>query len=297
MSLSTRGSSGLVSALWAGLQWRLLLIWVLLMLIPTAVASWPMSATLGDLLDHSVHSADWASAFDSWVVGDVFMQVGKSMPAIGAAGVAAALITIMLSPLLTGMVVTSARSSSRPGFVELLQGGLVEYGRMLRVWLLALISWGIAIAILFVLLKLSGDHAEQAIHETDVRLWSRTVLVISVLLLVWAHFVAESARAAFVVDRGLTSATRAFIRGLRLRPRALLGFLVVSVIGYALVLAFGMLRMRNPAVGGLGTVMAFVLAQLVVLSMAWMRIARIHAIAAALPGRRSGGLSGPSRLA
>lgn len=296
MHRNKSGISGFLAALGAGLQWRLLLIWLVLMLIPVAVAAWPMSAALGSILDHSVHSKAWAQSFDALGMGDAFVQLAKWMPAIGAAAAAGMMLTVLLSPFLTGMIVSSARSTHRLGFGELMHGGLREYWRMVRVLLWSLVGWGIAIGIGAVAMHMASEHAEKAILESSVDLWNHVAMAVLIILLVIAHAIAEATRAQFASDPALGSATRAWGRGIKMvfgRPLATFGmYLGVSTIGFVLVLLFGMLRIRVPAAGVGGMVLAFVLAQLVVLSLAWMRIARIHALACVPRNRRqASGLS------
>lgn len=284
------GFSGFLGALAAGLQWKLLLTWLLLMLVPVAIATWPMSAALSSLLDHSVHSKAWAESFAALGMGDAMFLLNKSMPAIGAAAVAGFFFSLILSPFLTGMVVTSARLPHRPGFSELMHGGLREYWRMLRVMLWSLVAWAVAFGIGAALMHVASEHAKTAILESQADLWQHIAMAVLIVLMVIAHAIAEASRAQFAVDPNLGSATRAWGRGLKMvfgRPLATFGmYLGVSIIGYLLVLAFGMLRVRMPAVGVGGAIMAFVLAQLVVLSLAWMRTARIHALACVPRNRR-----------
>lgn len=287
---SQRQNIGFLGSLGAGLQWKLLLTWLLLMLVPVAVAAWPMNAALSSLLDHSVHAKAWGESFDALGMGDAMVQLSKSMPAIGAAAMAGFFISLLLSPFLTGMVVTSARLSHRPGFSELMHGGLREYWRMFRVILWSLVAWAVAIGIGIMLMRMAGEHAKTVVLESQADLWQRLAMAVFIVLLVIAHAIAESSRAQFASDPNLGSATRAWGRGLKMvfgRPLATFGmYLGVSIIGYLLVLAFGMLRVRMPAVGVGGVIMAFVLAQLVVLSLAWMRTARIHALASVRRSRR-----------
>jgi hypothetical protein len=118
------------------------------------------------------------------------------------------------------------------------------------------------------------------------------------VLFVLAQAIVESGRAAFVADTGLRSATRAFGRGimqLLRRPfSTLTSYVLISVIGYAIALALGVGRIHTPAVGFAGLVLAVLLAQLVVLVIGWVRVARLYAlaeVARSLPSRRGGGRS------
>jgi len=93
----------------------------------------------------------------------------------------------------------------------------------------------------------------------------------------------ESGRAAFIADGNLRSSTRAFGRGfmqLLRRPfSTLLCYLLISAIGYAVALALGVGRVHTPALGVTGLVLAILLAQLVVLVLGWVRVARVFALA------------------
>lgn len=292
------GFGTFVRALGAGLQWRLLLIWLLLMLIPAAVAAWPMSAALGSLLDTSVHAGDWATSWDALGMSDVFIQLSDWMPAIGAAGMAAGLLTLLLAPFLTGMVVASAREGRSLGLGELMHGGLAEYWRMLRVLLWSLLSWAVALGIGAGLMHAADSHAKHAVLQSSVDMWNHAAFIVTVLLALIAHAIAEASRAQFAADRNLSSATRAYGRGIGMvfrRPLATFGmYLGVSVVGYALVMLFGMLRIRATPAGFFGILLAFVLAQLIVLSLAWMRTSRLYALSGVAGARRRGSSLPPS---
>jgi hypothetical protein len=63
------------------------------------------------------------------------------------------------------------------------------------------------------------------------------------------------------------------------RPlKTLLFYLVVSVLGLAIASAFGIARIHTTAVDG-GFWLAILLGQLIVLVLAWMRVARLYALA------------------
>jgi hypothetical protein len=71
----------------------------------------------------------------------------------------------------------------------------------------------------------------------------------------------------------------------------LLSYLLISLVGYAIALAIGLGRVHTPAVGVGGLVLAILLAQLVVLVLGWVRVARLFALAEvsrSLSARRGG---------
>jgi len=115
------------------------------------------------------------------------------------------------------------------------------------------------------------------------------------VLFVLAHAMVDSARAAFIVDPGLRSATRALGRGLMQLLRrplgTLLSYVIVGAIGSAVALAFGVARLQTTAVGLGGFLLALLFTELAVLAVGWMRVARLFALAAvgrSLVSRRGG---------
>ena len=93
----------------------------------------------------------------------------------------------------------------------------------------------------------------------------------------------ESARAAFIADATLRSATRALGRGisqlLRRFFRTVFFYLLVSAVGFAAAAAVGVARIHVAAVGTAGFLTALLLSQLMVVALGWMRMARLFALA------------------
>jgi hypothetical protein len=201
---------------------------------------------------------------------------------------------LLLSPFLTGMMVSAVRAGRRQSFGELVHGGVGEYWRMFRLLLWALVPFGIALLIGGGASHAADKHAEAAVLQSSAESGRHAASILLLVLLVLAHASVESARAHFAADPNLRSATRALGRGVGMlfrRPLATLGmYLGTSIIGYALVLLLGMWRIRTDAVGIVGVVLAFVLTQLVVAVLAWQRAARLYgltAVAQAGSSRRS----------
>jgi hypothetical protein len=125
--------------------------------------------------------------------------------------------------------------------------------------------------------------------DTYASLAHWVLLIVFVLI----QSIVESARAAFIADTTLRSATRALWRGIRQlvrRPlRTLLFYLVVTLVGLILASVFGIARIHVTAFGLFGFLFALVLSQLVVLVIGWMRTARLFALAevarSVVPGR------------
>jgi hypothetical protein len=278
------GIGAFLGALGAALQWRLLLLWLVIMALPTAIVALPIWKTLGGLLDHSVHATTLAHRFEALPMSDVIAQFSRHDDWFGGSSMAALVVTLLLSPFLTGMVVTAARAPRSLTFGELMHGGLSEYWRLLRLMLWALLPFGVAIVIAGAANGMADKHAAAAVLESSAASGQRIATIVTIVLLVLAHAMVESGRAQLAADPLMRSATRAFFRGVGMllrRPLATLGmYLGVSVIGYAIVLGLGMLRIRTDAVGVFGFIAALVLAQLIVVVLAWQRTARLFALAA-----------------
>jgi hypothetical protein len=294
---SRRVSLGaLLRAPFEALQWRLLLLWLLLMLVPAVMVALPLLHALGGLLDHSVHAGDWARQFDGIMFGDTVRELADSHGALSGAFFAALALTLLLQPLLSGMVVASGRAGRTLGFGQLLQSGVVEYGRMFRLTLWALAIYAAAGFLVKTGMDVLDDKTEAATLETKAESVKHLVLWLSGLCLVLAQVIVESARAAYIADSGLRSATVALGRGigqlLRRPVSSLFAYLLVSVIGFAVAFVLGVARAHTTAVG-INLLFAFLLSQLVVLALGWTRIARLYALAEVARsvggGRRVGG--------
>jgi hypothetical protein len=279
------------------MQWRLLLLWVLFLLLPTAVVSLPLWRALSGLLDHSVYAPAWAAQFSPLMFGDTMSALGDSVGWFNGVAMLGLLLTVLLSPFLNGMVIGSGRAGRVLGFSHLLQCGIVEYGRMFRLMLWSILPYAVMAALIGFAFHALDRIDGKAVLESQVDRASHITIGVAVLLFVLAQAIVESGRAAFIADNGLRSATRAFGRGfmqLLRRPfSTLLCYLLISLIGYAIALALGVGRVHTPALGVGGLMLAILLAQLVVLVLGWVRVARLFAlaeVARSLSSSRRGGL-------
>ncbi|MFC4762209.1 hypothetical protein [Dyella koreensis] len=286
----------LLSAPFAALQWRLLLLWVLLMLLPAVAVGLPLLQALGGLLDHSVHAEAWARQFDAMMFGDTVRELSSNSGALTGAFFAALVITLLLTPLLNGMIVGSGRAGRPLGFGHLLQSGVVEYGRMFRLMLWSLVPYAAAGFLVKTGMNLLDDKVDVAMLESQADSAKHLTVWLLGLVVVLAQVIAESGRAAFIADTGLRSATVAIGRGvmqLLRRPfSSLLGYALITAIGFGIAFGLGVVRAHTTAVGGLGLLLAFLLSQLVVAAIGWTRIARLFALAEVARslggGRRAG---------
>lgn len=275
LTLTTRASR-------AALQWRLLLLWAGLLLIPAILAVIPLWRTLSASLDHAVHAAALAHQLDLMTLADLVADAGRNGAAISQAAITGIVLAWLLSPLLSGLVVTAARAPAPPGFGPLLTGAFSEYGRMLRMLLWSIVPLGLALTIGAGALKLADKHAAKAILEADADLARHLALLLTGLLFLLACATLDAGRAALAVDRRRTSAVKAWWRGLgmlRRRPLASLAiYLVITLLGLALYALLGVARLNLAAPGPLAIVTGLLVTQLAALVLAWMRSARLFAL-------------------
>ena len=290
-SLSTQNAvlhraPGFVSALRrarGALQWRLLLWWTILLLLPAIVAALPFWQMLAANLDHSLYAARLAERLDLVAIADLATRGSERYgAALGAGGLVALALTLLLSPLLTGMTIAAVRAPQRLGFIPLLSTGALEYGRLLRMLVWAVIPLGIAGAIGGAAFNAAGKVADGAIVQADADHASRLALLAAVVVVVVLHATVDAGRAILGNERRRRSAVLAWWGGLKLllrRPVALLGsYVVITAVGLALAAALALARLHVPALGAVGTVAAFLLAQLGVIVLGCMRAARLAAM-------------------
>jgi len=282
------GFGALFSAMAAAVQWRLLLLWLLLMLLPATVVALPLWRSLADLLDHSVQADAWARQFDPLMFGDTAFALGGHAAWLGGAALLGLVLTLLLSPFLDGMAVGSGRTGRSLGFGALLQNGWIEYGRMFRVMLWSLLPYAVVVLVAGAASHMADRHADQAVLESQADAWQHGARWVLLVVFVVAQAIVESTRAAFIADTGLRSATRALGRGilqlLRRPLKTLLFYLLVSLVGLAIAGALGIARIHTTAVDG-GFWLALLLSQLIVAALGWMRIARLFALARLAPAR------------
>ena len=114
---------GLLRAMRLALQWRLMLLWLLGLLLPALVASLPVWRMFGAAFDHTVNAAAYARRLDLVALTDVVSLHPQFASALGSGAVVALLLTLLLSPLLTGAAITAARAPAPLGFAALAAGG------------------------------------------------------------------------------------------------------------------------------------------------------------------------------
>ena len=275
------------------LQWRLLLLWTAAMLLPAALMAWPFWATLAGQLDKSLYAAQWARQLDAIVLADLGAKLADNAPALLAGGLSALLLTLLLSPLLNGAIVAATRAPAPLKWVPLLQKGLHNYGRMLRLWVWGVLLLVAAGGMASGAFHLAGNYADKAILESDATLASRAAMLVSGLVLILVHLSLEAGRAQLAVYPGRTSAVKAWWRGcktIKSRFLPMLGFyLGLSLVGALVALAITTLRIALPQLGAFWLVLGVLLAQVAIAAIGWMRIARLTALVDMAQARRENG--------
>ncbi|CAN7498385.1 hypothetical protein LJR289_003382 [Pseudoduganella sp. LjRoot289] len=266
----------------AALQWRLLLLWTIALLLPTLVLTLPYWSHFSASFDYSVHVAELAQRLDLSNIADLTTDPGRNPLAMKLGAGAAVAAALLLSPLLTGAVVTAARFDGRPAFRDLLLGAMAEYPRMFRMLLWAAAPLGGALALSSGMRHLAASGADTAITPADGEYLRAAAGVASALLLALALVTLDAGRAVLAADRRRRSAVIAWWHGLRLlarRPMAMLGsYVAISVAGLAAAAALGLARIHVPHIGTAGFLFALLLTQVIALLLAWMRGARLFAM-------------------
>ncbi|MFT3807831.1 hypothetical protein [Arenimonas sp.] len=273
-------------AFWYGafgaLQWRLLLLWVLGLCVPTAIVAIPFWRALAGQIDHSVHAGEWLARLDLGALYDAIPAMQQAGYTLNSGFMLGLAITVMLSPWLTGMSVVAARSPRPLGFAALLQGGLGEYGRMFRLMLWSVLPLALALAAIGGMLSWAADKGDHAILESEAEHASRIALLVGVFAFVLMHATVEAARAQFAADAQLRSAIRAWWRGLKLvlrRPFSTLGvYVVLTALGLLAAALFGWGRINVLPLGATGIVLGLLLTQAGSAALGWMRSARLFAL-------------------
>lgn len=290
------GLRAFAGGLRGGLTWRVLVLWALLSLLPAALVALPLDGLLGQWLDHSVYAAEWARHLDDLAVTDLMIQLGRHGGFVGELTMLGLVLAFLLSPFLTGMYVASARAGRVLGFGDLIGGGLREYGRMFRMLLLALVVLVIAATIGGLAFDAASEHADQAVTEAAADFGNKLALWAMGIVLLIAHATIESGRAQFAADPTLRSVLRGWWRGVKQllrRPFSTFGiYLVITVIGLLLFALVAALRGRLVGFSLPMVAVGFLVTQVGVMVLAWMRGARLLGLAGLADGRSRGATAG-----
>ncbi|MBV8501039.1 MAG: hypothetical protein JO006_04910 [Paucibacter sp.] len=270
-----------IDALSKTLQWRLLLLWACGVALPTLIASLPIFISLNQALGHSLSGAQLLDGLDPGVLGDTLigLLIGGFTP-VGSLG--SLIVFVLLLPWLGGMLVAVARADRALYFGELAMAGWREYGRMARLWIWALVPLAAAIGIGAALFNWADEHAAKQVLEADADFARHVALGVSLALLLFVSATLDAARARFARELHRRSAVKAWWAGFKdvlRRPRWWLIYVLLSLVGAALAAVFGWARVQLAPVGTWSFLADLLLAQCVVMALAWGRAARVVAFA------------------
>ena len=281
-SLSAR--SALRDGLRGAMQWRLWLLWIGASLGCALIATLPAWNWLASALNHSVHAPAIASGQAPVPLLDLLLSRNAPLGVLGESTTIAAILMLLLSPLLAGATIAAIRSHTRLGFGDLLRGAIAEYGPMLRMLVWSVVPLGAALLVMSVIIGANESAHEHAIEGSGVATGRNIAFVVGAVLFVLAHASLEAGRGWLATDGRLRSALKAWGRGVKLlcrRPVAvLLAWLVTTLLGLALALLFAYLRQFAGGAGLGGFLLAMLLGCGIAAALAWGRIARLYAMAA-----------------
>jgi hypothetical protein len=266
----------------AALQWRLLLLWIVVVWIPTGLLALPLLGALVAQLDYSVHAAEWAKAVNVVMLADLMEQLSAGAGAVTGSAIAAAIALIVGIPFLNAMFAGASRSDRSLRLGQLLHAGLTDYGPMLRLMLVALVPLGIALGLGALLIKGAHKYAERAILESDARLATWLAYGVAALLVAYAHAGVDAGRAWLAFEPRKRSAVKAWWRGARLvtlHPWQSLGLYLTITLGAGLALAVLSVLRLELAGGGVWRFLAgLLIVQVFAAVTAWMHYARLFAL-------------------
>jgi hypothetical protein len=269
-------------AMWSALQWRLLLLWILVGLIPTALLALPLTGVMATQLVYSVHGAEWARTVNVVMFADLMEQFEKVRYALRGADIAVLIALLAGIPFLNAMFVGAARSDKALRLGQLLHAGLAEYGPMLRLMLVSLVPLGIAVALGAVAIKGVHKYNEHAIRESDADMAKYAAEALAALLFVYAHAGVTAGRAWLAFEPNKRSAFKAWWRGAKLvffHPLRSLGlYLGVTLLAGVALAVLSLLRVELHPGSVVGFLTGFLLVQVIAAVIGWMHYARLFAL-------------------
>ena len=294
-AVHSTGPRAIVQACRTAAQWRLLLLWTVCQWIPTAIIALPVWQLFGTVFDHSVRAGALAQRLDLLSLPELMAAFQHNGLALGTASVAALLAALLMAPFQSALVIAAARAPAPADFASLGAGALAAYGRMLRMLVWSAVPLGTALALGAAVFRAAGNHNDGVYLQSDALHANIVAAVVAALLLVVAAATLDGGRAVLAVDAGRSSALAAWWSGLGLllrRPVSSFGaYGLLGVAGLLLAAVLGVLRLNLPPAGTGGAVAAFIVTQLMVMALAWMRSARLFALIRATDALR--GAEGP----
>lgn len=281
------------SSLAAALQWRLWLLFAATSLLCALIAALPAWNWLAEVLNHSVHADAIAEGKAPSLLLDALLSTTAPRGPVGESASIAAILMLLLSPLLAGATVAAARTRGTPGFGDLLRGAVSEYGPMLRMLVWSIVPLGVALLVMSMIIGGNEKAHEHAILASELDAGRNIAYVVGGLLFVLAHASLEAGRGWIAADGRLRSALKAWGRGVKLlfkRPVAVLLAWLVPTAASLLLAALLLLLRPHLGHGGVGALLlGLLLSCAVAAALGYGRIARLfgmQALAADMHARR-----------
>lgn len=277
-----RRFAGVSSALLAGLDVRLLLVWVLGTLAPALIAAIPIWRSLASLLDLSPLSPALARHFDALVFEDLTSRFQVLRPAHEGGLIVAVACFLLLAPLLTAAMLGIAESGPSTGFISLLQSALAWYARSFRVWLCSLFPVALLVGVGSWLSKTASSYGERATLESSATWANRLALVGIIVLAALLHLTVEVARAELVANPERGSVLLAWWVGVRkalaLPLQTLALYLLPSALSLCLAAVLLAVRARVTSASWVQLVLGVLITQLAVAAIGWGHLSRLVAL-------------------
>ncbi len=267
-------------------HWRMLLLWLLASLVPAIAASVPLRAMISDTFGHSPQAAAIDAGNNMPLLLDgMFSMLGQGGGrALGIHLFVTLAFALLMSPLLSGMLVASLREGRPLGFGESIHGGLREYWRQFRVWLVLLVPLGILVGLASMVFGMIGKSADAAILASQARHLQYAGTAVMGVAFAIAHCALDATRAQFAADGQLRAAWRAALRGFGMMLRRPFSVGLVYVVTVVLAALVSPLLLLDLIRGNAG--LAMVVLQLGLLVLGALRAARLIGLARLAAGSR-----------
>lgn len=260
-------------------HWRMLILWLLAALVPAIAASVPLRAMIANTFGHSPQAAAIDAGNDMPLLADGLMSMlgHGSGQALGVHVAVTFAFALLLSPLLSGMLVASLREGRPLGFGESIQGGLREYWRQFRVWLVLAIPLGVLIGLASVVFGVLGKSADAAILTSQAKHLQYAGTAVMGVAFAIAQCALDATRAQFGADGQLRAAWRAALRGAGMMLRRPFSVGLVYVVTVALAALVSPLLLLELIRGN--ALLAMLVLQLGTLVLGGLRAARLIGLA------------------
>lgn len=262
------------------LQWRLLLLSPVVLGVAATATLFPLAHFLGELFDHSPRWQEITASLDSPALAGLV----KALMPPTAAGLATGLQTSLLlaaafAPFLAGAALVVAETEVRPKLRALLSGAAGYYARLLRMQLVALVPLGVAGVLAAVAFGWASRVSDRATSEAATHTSGRTAWLVALACVFLGQLVVDAGRARLAAEPHRRSALFALGAGVKLvvkRPIQTLSIgLASTVVALAACAVLLVLRQQITQSSGAAILLAFLLAQLAVASIAWGHAAKL----------------------